>query len=336
MTAPGLSRRHVVAIGAAGALSAIGGNRVRAQQKLRDITIALSSSSLGPAAPRVAKELGFFEKYGLNAKIVAMDSGNTALAALISKTVDGAMVGSGTVIAAAARGQKIVAIANGYGGFATTMVIAKDVADKLGVKPDAPVADRLKAADNMLVGTPEPTAGSTLGFKLAMATVGANLRFTYMAQQAMQAALENGAIQGYLASAPFWAGPVLSGKGVVWVSGPKGEMPPGSVNISSTQLQMLRDSATADPELARKFESVFADLRKAIQERPEEVKAATARVFPDLDRKLLDIVFPSESGAWNGKPMTAADWAKEIAFVKTSGTQIPGLDAVDPASFVFQ
>ena len=245
------------------------------------------------------------------------------------------MVGSGTVIAAVARGQKIVAIANGYGGFATTMVVAKDVAEKLGVKPNAPVAERLKAADNLLVGTPEPTAGSTLGFKLAMATVGANLRFTYMAQQAMQAALENGAIQGYLASAPFWAGPVASGKGVVWVSGPKGEMPAGSVNISSTQLQMMREAATADPELAKAFASIFADLRKAIDERSDEVKAATARVFPDLDRKILDIVFPSESGAWNGRPMTTADWVKEIAFVKSSGTQIPGLDVVDPASFVF-
>ena len=169
------------------------------------------------------------------------------------------------------------------------------------------MAARLKAIDGMLIGTPEPTAGSTLGFRNAMATVGAQMRFTYMAQQTMAAALESGAIQGYLASAPFWAGPILNGKGVVWISGPGGEMPAGTVNATSTQLQMLRDTAQADPELARRFAAVFADFRKAIDERPAEVKAATARVFPDLDPKLIEIVFPSESRAWNAKPLTPED-----------------------------
>lgn len=317
----------VVLVGASGAATA--------QPRLREVTIALSSNSLGPAAPRVARELGLFEKHGLAAKIIPMDSGNTALAALISKSADAAMVGSGTVINAQARGHKVVIIANGYGGFATTMVIAKEVAAKLGVAPDAPIAARLKALDGLLVGTPEPTAGSTLGFKGAAATVGATMRFTYMSQQAMPSALETGAIQGYLASAPFWAGPVANGKGVVWISGPQGELPAGTVNASSTQLQMMRAAAEADPDLARRFAAVFADLRKAIEERPAEVKAAVSRVFPDLDPKVLDVVYPSESRAWNAKPLTAQDVAAEIAFVKSSGVVVPGIDTLDPAAFIF-
>jgi len=307
-----------------------------AQPKLREVTIALSSTSLGPAAPRVANELGLFAKQGLSAKIVPMDSGNTALAAMISKTADAAMVGSSTLISAAARGQKVVVIANGYGGFATTMVLAKSVADKLGVSPTAPVEDRLKAVDGLLIGTPEPTAGSTLGFKLAAATVGAKMRFTYMAQQAMAAALESGAIQGYLASAPYWAGPIASGAGIVWISGPNGELPKNTVNATSTQLQMLRESAEADPDLAKRLAAVFAELRKAIDQRPNEVKAAVARVFPNLDAKLLDIVYPSESTAWNAKTLTVDDMRGEIAFVKASGAQIAGIDAVDPGSLLYQ
>jgi ABC-type nitrate/sulfonate/bicarbonate transport system substrate-binding protein len=306
-----------------------------AETNVRGITIALSSSSLGPAAPRVAKELGLFEKRGLSAKIVPMDSGNTALAALISKSADAAMVGSGTIIAAQARGQNVVIIANGYGGFATTMVLSKEVADKLGVSQSASVQDRLKAVDGLLIGTPEPTAGSTLGFKNAAATVGATMRFTYMSQQSMPAALERGAIQGYLASAPYWAGPVANGKGIVWISGPKGELPPNSVNATSTQLQMLRATAEADPELAKQLAEVFADLRKAIDERPAEVKAAVARVFPDLDARILDIVYPAESAAWNAKPLSVADIVREIECVKASGTSIPGLEKVNPSSLLF-
>jgi ABC-type nitrate/sulfonate/bicarbonate transport system substrate-binding protein len=307
---------------------------VPAQQTLRDVTIVLSSASLGPAAPRVARELGLFEKHGLNAKIIPMDSANTALAAVVSKTADAGMIGSGTLINARARGLDIVIIANGYAGFATTMVLSKVAAEKLGVSPDAPVAQRLKAADGLTIATPEATASSTIGFRRAGATVGATYRFTYMAQTAMQAALETGAIDGYLASAPFWAAPIASGKGVVWISGPRGELPTGSVNTSSTQLQMLRDRAEAEPQLARAFAAVFADFRKAIDERPTEVKAAVARVFPNLDAKLLDIVYPSESMAWNARPLTVQDMIVELDFVRGSGMQIPNIDSIDTASLL--
>jgi ABC-type nitrate/sulfonate/bicarbonate transport system substrate-binding protein len=293
-----------------------------AQQAPRDVTSVLSSSSLGPAIPRIAEELGLFEKHGLLAKVVPMDSGNTALAAIISRTAQAGSVGSGTIITAQARGQKVVAIASGYAGFATTMVLAKSVVDRLGVSADAPVAARLKAVDRLLIGTPEPTAGSTLGFNAA-ASVGAQMRFSYISQQSMAAALESGAIEGYIASAP-WAGPILTGKGVVWISGPKGEMPLGTVNATSTQLQMLRETAEADPDLRGRLEAVYADFKRAINERPTDVRAATARVFPDLDPKLLDVVYPSESTAWNAPPLTVDMMKLEIDFVKQSAAQIPG------------
>lgn len=319
-----------------GAALVASANSANAEEKLREFTITLSSSSLGVGAPRVAKEMGLFEKHGLSARIIPMDSGNTALTAVISKSADGALAGSGTVITAIARGQNLVPVVNGYGAFATTMVISKATMEKLGVSLDAPTKDRLKAVDGLLIGTPEPTAGSTLGFKGAAATVGAAMRFTYMAQTAMPAALEKGVIDGYLASAPYWAVSVASGRGVVWLSGPKGDLPPGTVNVSSTQLQMLREVAEKDPDLIKRVQAVFDDLHKAIDEHPDVVKAATARVYTDIDPKLLDIVFPYESAAWNAKLLTAQDWAGEIEFVKNSGTPIPGIEKVTPESLMLK
>ena len=306
-----------------------------AQQKLREVTVALSSASLGAASPRVAKELGLFEKHGLSAKVVPMDSANTSLAALISKSADAALASSGTVINATLRGQKIVAVANLYGGFATTMVVSNAAAAKMGVRTDAPPEQRLKAADGLTIATPEAAAGSTLGFKAAMASVDGAFRFTYMPQQSMQAALENGAIDGYLASAPFWAGPVANGKGVVWISGPKNELPAKAVNGTSTQLQMLRSTVESDPDLVNRLVAVFNDFKKAIVERPAEVRAATQRVFPDLDPKVLDVVYPNESAAWNGKVLTRDDMIREIEFIKRSGGQFPGIDGVDPGSLIW-
>ena len=313
----------------------LGTGWAHADESLRPVTITLSSSSLGVGAPRVAKELGLFEKHGLSAKIVPVDSGPTAMSALISGTADATMVGSGTLIAAVARGQKIVSIANGYTGFATTMVLAKATVERLHVSPNASVTDRLKATKGLTIGTPEATGASTLGFKAAAATVGVSMRFAILPQTTMPAALERGAIQGYLASAPYWAVSVTNGSGVVWVSGPKGELPLGTANVSSTQLQMLRATADRDPDLVRRLRAVYGDLHQAIVERPADVRAATGRAFPDLDPKLLDVVFPSEAAAWNASPLTVADWAGEIAFVKNSGTAIPGIENVTPEALMY-
>ncbi|CAH1654217.1 ABC-type nitrate/sulfonate/bicarbonate transport system substrate-binding protein [Chelatococcus asaccharovorans] len=307
---------------------------VPAMAQLRDISIPISSLSFGTAAIRIAKELGLFEKHGLNAKIIVMDNANSATTALISKSVEVVLSGPGELVAAQGRGQKVVAIANTYNGLSASLVLAKDVAEKTGVSPNAPVAERLKALNGLIIGSTSATSSYTVSFKGAAEAVGANIRFTYMAQPAMVAALEKGAIQGFIAGAPFWGVPVVRDKAVLWLSGPKAELPPQNLPASSVSLQTMQDFATANPELMKSLAAVIADLGKAIEERPAEVKAAVAKLYPDVDAKTLDLLYASEAAAWKARPLTAADMAHEIAFVKSTGTSLPQIDSVDPASML--
>jgi ABC-type nitrate/sulfonate/bicarbonate transport system substrate-binding protein len=308
---------------------------IASAQPLRDTSIGLSSASFGTAGARVAKEMGLYEKHGLNPKFVIMDSGNASATALISRSVEFALSGSGELIAAQARGQKVVVIANTYGGSGGTLVLSKTVAEKLGVLSTAPVAERLKALDGLLIGSTSATAGYTTSIRRAAEDAGAKVRFTYMSQPAMAAALESGAIQSYIASAPFWAPPVVRGLGVVWISAPMGELPPEYTPASSGSLQTMREFAEANPELMKSLAAVFTDLNKEIEHHPAEVKAAIAKLYPDLDAPTLDLLFASESRAWSTKPLTANDMAHEIAFVKASGVQLPQIDSVDPTSLLF-
>ena len=303
-------------------------------QEVREFSMSLASTSFATAAPRVAKELGLFEKHGISPRFVVMDSANAATTALISKSVDSALSGPGELVVGHARGQKIVVVANTYAGLSGSLVLAKSAADKLGVSPTAPVAARLKALDGLVIGSPSATGAYTVALKGAAAAAGANVRVTYMAQPAMVAALESGAIQGFIGGAPFWAAPVRKGSGVVWLSGPKGEFPPEFSPIMSSHLQTLRGFAEANPAIVKRVAEVFNDLSKAIDERPLEVKAAVARLYPSLDAKTLDLLFAAESRAWKTRPATARDMAHEIAFVKLSGTPIPQLDSVDPAAML--
>lgn len=304
-------------------------------QPVRQISIALSSTSLGTAGVRAAKEMGFFAKHGVDPKFTVLDSASAAMTALISRSVEVALAGPTELITAQARGQKVVAIATTYRGLGTCVVLAKPVAEKLRVSPTAPVSERLKALDAVVLGAPSATSIATISVKSAAKAVGANVRFTYMSQPAMLAALESGAIQGFSASAPFWALPILKGGGVLWLSGPKGELGADYSPASTGQLQVMRDFAEANPELVKSLAAALADLAKAIDERPADVKAAVAKLHPDLDAKTLDFLFPTESLGWKAKPPTPKDIAHDIAFTKLTGAALPQIDSISPASMIF-
>lgn len=307
-----------------------------AQQALRDVPISLASTSFATASVRLAEELGLFEKHGLNPQFTIMDSASVATTALISGSVEAAMSGPGEVIAAQSRGQKVVAIGAGYRGFSGSLILSKEVADGLGVAADAPVMDRLKALEGLSIATPSATAAYTVAFKSATEAAGVgNVNFIFMGQPAMLAALESGAVQGFVGGAPFWAVPVTKGSGVLWISGPKGEMPAESVTALVATFQMMQDFADANPDLVDSLQAVLADLGQAITDQPDEVRAAVARLYPDIDAGTLDLLFDAESAAWAGGALTADDMARDIAFLKASGIAIQGLDDLDPAAMIY-
>jgi len=304
-------------------------------QTTRQITIGLSSSSLGTAGVRVANELGLFAAHGIAAKFVIMDSASGTMTALISKSLEVVIAGPSELVAAQGRGQAVVAIATTYGGFGPSLVLSKAAAQKVGVAPDAPVPSRLGALDGMLIGSPSATSVATIAVRGSAKAEGANVRFTYMGQQVMPAALESGAIQGYIASAPYWAFPIIKGAGVPWLIGPKGDFLPNYTPAVTGQLQVLRSFAEAEPNLIRNLIAVTAELAHAIDTRPAEVKAVVGKLYPELDAATLDLLFASESIGWQAKPPTAEGMAHEIAVMKANGLALPEIDKVDPRAMVY-
>ena len=220
-------------------------------------------------------------------------------------------------------------------GSAVTLVLAAPVAAKLTVPVTAPVADRLKALDGLVVASSAATGASTVSFKTATKAAGAAIRLTYMAQPAMPTALASGAIQGYIASAPIWAVPVAKGVGVAWISGPKGDLPPENTPAASGHLQAMRHFAETNQGLMDRIAAVFADLAQAIDTRPATVETAVAKLYPDLSPGLLDLLFTSEARSWQAKPVTSAEMAHEIAFVKLTGAAPAQIDRLDPAAMLF-
>ena len=304
-------------------------------QSMRQVTIANSSPGIGAAAGRIAKDMGLFARHNIDPAFTVMENSSAAIAALISGSVNLAVAGTPELIVASDRGQQLVALATTYNGFSGSVVLAKSVADKLGVSPTAPVAARIKALDGLVIASPGPTTIGQVIMNNAARAVGANLRATYMAQPAMPAALETGAIQGFQASAPAWVLPVVKGTGVLWISGPKGEFPEQFAPPISAQLQTTRSYAEANPALMKDLALVFADLAKAVEERPADVKASLAKLFPELDKATIDIVFDVESLGWTGKQATPEIMAHSIELVKSSGAAMQNAAALDPKKMLY-
>jgi ABC-type nitrate/sulfonate/bicarbonate transport system substrate-binding protein len=300
------SRRNVMA--GAAALTLAG---KASAQTLTEVKIGLSSTSLTVVAPRLAAELGLFEKHGIAAKFVVLESANAAATALISGSVQAATVGTTEIVFAQSRGQKMLATTIIYSGPSGVLVLAKSVAEKLGLPVSAPVSARLKAVDGLLIAAPSPTAVYAAIYRSATKSVGAAPRFTYMSQPAMVAALASGAIQGFIGGAPFWAVSVAKGQGVDWVSAPKGQLPEENTPASTALIAMMGGYVSANPQVVKNFNAAFADL--------------------DTDAATLDLLFAAEASAWNAPPVSLRAIRRDIDFMKSDGTQVPD---VDPAGLV--
>ena len=303
-------------------------------EELQRITIGLASGSLPSAAPRIAQQMGLFEKHGLDPKITQMDDSSVATMALISGSIDFSVTAPSDVIISQARGQQLVAVATIYGGYSPVLVLSKSVAEQTGVSPTAPVIDRLRALNGLLIASTSAISNFTLGLKCATGTAGSTVRLTYMSQPAMVAALETGAVQGFMNAAPYYAVSALKGTGVIWVSGPRGEFPPGCATTYAATLNTSRRYAEVNPEVIRRVKAVFAEFADSVRHRPEDVKSAIAALFPDMSRSTIDLVFESEASGYAAAPPTAEGIAREIAFVRMGGVTIPGLDRLDPARLI--
>src|SRR5882672_8924489 len=74
------------------------------------ITFAYASISPSMSAVRMAKEIGAFDRNGLNAELVYISSGATTIQALVGGRVQAALGASNAVVAATLKGAPIIAV----------------------------------------------------------------------------------------------------------------------------------------------------------------------------------------------------------------------------------
>jgi len=307
-----------------------------ASQEVREITYALPSKSLVSSAPRIADELGLFAKRGLRPKFTYIESNAQTAGAVISRSVEFGQTATAEVITAAAKGQNLVFVAKHYNGLAGSLVLSKKAVERLGVSPDAPAATRLKALNNLLLASVSKISSLTIAYKGAANAVGAEPRFSYLAVNAMPAALDAGAVDGIIVTAPFWTQPVVKGTGVLWLSPAKGDLPPEFVPSTPSATITTRAFAESNPEVVNKVADVFGELSDVLVKRSSEVKQIIAKLYPDLDDRTLDLILVLEGGAFVTKPLTSAELAHDVEYMRKAGGDYGPIEKLDPSSLLLK
>jgi ABC-type nitrate/sulfonate/bicarbonate transport system substrate-binding protein len=306
-----------------------------ARGQTEEFVFGLPSTSLGAAMPRLTEELGLYAKHGLKVRLPVLETAAVAANALVSGSVKAIQAGPAELIAAQDKGQRIVAIGTAYAGLAQSLVLSKAAAAKSGVAPDAPLAARMKALEGLTIATTSATASATAALRLtAQRLGGVAVRFTYLAQPNFAPALERGAIDGYIGSAPFSTFGVVRGLGVLWMNGPAGEAPAEFRPANAGIIMAMRAYAESNPDAIRRLRGAYSDFSAMVEADPERVKAAIRKLHPDLDTESLDYFYRSESRAWRFQPVAVATMEHEIRFVRESGMNLTDPAGLNAAAMV--
>jgi ABC-type nitrate/sulfonate/bicarbonate transport system substrate-binding protein len=325
------SRRTL--LGASGGLAALlsGLAPSTARAEAQEVSIAVSSTSFVLGGVRIGLHAGLFAKNGLAPRIIVMNSGSAAMAALIGGSVPFAVSGPSEALAARLRKQDVVIAGNLYAGLAGSVVLSKKAMAGLKATAQSPLDQRLRALDGLLIAVPSATSALLGPVRTAAEQLGVHPRFTYMAQGAMPAALANDAIQGMSASFPFAGIPILQGTGALWIDGPGGELPADVLPSSSSTIQCTAAYASAHPEVIAALRKSLADIAAFVTNDQPAAKAALAAGYSELSPEAIDLSFAQQWRNWTKPMLTAADMRQELKLLEAS-SKLPGLDTLDPTT----
>lgn len=331
MTIKPPSRRVIrAALGVVALLLTAAASAATAADKVR---IATASTSLahGPLGLSVA-DPSIFGAQNLTIEVTDL-RGNSAncITALISKAVELCQVGTPTGTDAIAEGAKLKAIAVLTGPINEIFISAKAAAAS-GVKPDAPVEQRIKALKGMRLVTSAPGTAHYLTLMASLAKVGLtmnDINFRTLGDvPAMIESIRNGQIDGALWTIGSLSPLLKDGSGVRWISMARGDIDEFKT-LPYVTVYARSEWVDANPDLVKRIHASYSEAIARLKNDPvKSSKLFKEKFFPDLDQAIWDDGYAQVRSAYlSGAKTTAASWQQSLD-MQSKGT---GKDYKDAA-----
>ncbi len=226
------------------------------------------------------EDLGFFKEQGLEVKKVVLQ-GVASFNAVVSGSAEFAFASGASLTRAAARGQRMLAIAQMNSLPVWDIVLRKDLAEAAHFDPKAPLEVRAKILQGRTMGTQGINALDHAYLRVVAKLSGLDVESITVAAMAPPdtlAAFARKAIDGFVSAAPWPQQVEDDGSAVAIAIGPNGE--PSVMAPLASSLLVTRPQYCAEHRSAcMKMGHAMVAVSKAVHERPADVLAVLQKRF---------------------------------------------------------
>jgi NitT/TauT family transport system substrate-binding protein len=293
---------------AALALLAVGSFAPAAAAADEHAVLAIPAEAILFMSHYVAVDLGFFRDAGVDLDtrlIVGMGSMN----AVIAGSAEFSYSSGGSLTRAAARGQRLLAIANLNNRHGQQIVLRRELAQAQHFDPNAPLAVRAQVLKGRNIAI-DGMGTVVHSFVRVVAKAGGydpeTITVSPMQPADMLAAFGRHAIDGF-ASAPPWIQTVVEDEtGVIVADGIKGD-PPELVPIGSVMLVTRPQTCVDRKTLCEKMGRVMARAATFVHEHEPETVAVLKKHFPTVSDPVLEASYEAVASMTPTPPTVEAD-----------------------------
>ena len=305
------------------ATAACGSNSGGDSQSSGNTTVKIIiAPAINVAVPNLAVDANTGAAHGITLERVAAPSGGSAaqMAALISGSVDMAVMGNNTAVDAIAQGADVRIIA-GFGPLLNTLTMSKSAAARTGVAENSPMTEKLQALRGLTVAAPTPGSAGYFSFMVLLRSVGldpeTDLTIAPISDNnAVAAGLKQGTYDAAFASMGAGEVAVADGDAITLGSIPAGDFPVFDDYVGAVLVAPVR-LIESNPDLIRRVRATFIDAQNMAVNRSAEAAAALkANSLSALPSAVFDICWAGMASALTVSPeltYTQQNWEKYVS-----------------------
>ena len=310
------------------ALALLAGLGLSAPASAQKIIINQAGQSTTAASIYLAKHMGFFERNGLDVAFFTTGSGIKSIAPLVT----GAAQFCACIVnhpmqanhSGAAETRMIAGITAGY---PTKIVLRKDIAARLHLTPETPLADRVRMLKGLKIGVTELGASTDLAMRLAMIAYGMNperdaVIIALGGLPAMLPAMANNQVEAISGSPP--APEHLMSEGVADLL-----VDPTKERISGLDVALFMALAAEQGYLKKNHDVAIrvvrsiAEAQAYLRDHKEEArKVVKEKEFSKMPQDAFDIAYDYQYSMYQKTPEISRESAN--AAIKIAEVFIPG------------
>jgi sulfonate transport system substrate-binding protein len=256
------------------------------------VNLAVPALSFSFTMEYVAQDTGLFAKEGVAVKELNI-AGMGSINSLIASSTDFALASGASLTRAAARGQRLLAIAALSEKPFTQIVMRKDVAAASGFDPKASLAQRARTLKGHTIGVDGINTVNHAYLRLIAQAGGIDpesLSVAVVSAPSQPAAFEAKRIDGFAMTPPWPETVLVKGDATLIASGPDGD--PADLSTMNATVLLTRDEVCAQRKgLCEKMGHAYAEASEVIRNHPDQALAVLKKRFPKLEAKTIEAAF---------------------------------------------